>query len=61
VAEKRVKQVSKLLDEIGFGSERIKMINGDGLTREDLLNMAKANAEDVRPLGPNPMKKKNRW
>ncbi|MDP7416727.1 MAG: hydrogenase iron-sulfur subunit [Desulfobacterales bacterium] len=60
VAEKRVKQVSKLLDEIGFGSERIKMINGDGLTREDLLNMAKANAEDVRPLGPNPMKKKNR-
>ncbi|KKM79736.1 hypothetical protein LCGC14_1346910, partial [marine sediment metagenome] len=60
MAEKRVKQVSRLLDEIGFGSERIKMINGDGFSKDDLLNMAKANAEHVRSLGPNPMKEKNR-
>ncbi len=60
MAEKRVKQVSRLLEEIGFGSERIKMINGDGFSKDDLLNMAKANAEDVRSLGPNPMKEKNR-
>jgi len=57
-AEKRVEQVNRLLDEIGFGAERIRMINGNRFTKDDLLNMAKANAEDVRPLGPNPMKEK---
>ncbi len=57
-AEKRVEQVNRLLDEIGFGAERIQMINGNRFTKDDLLNMAKANAEDVRPLGPNPMKEK---
>lgn len=57
-AGKRVELAGRLLDEIGFGVERIRMINGNGFSKDDLLNMAKVNAEDIRPLGPNPMKEK---
>jgi len=56
MAAKRVERVAGLLDRIDVGGERVSMSRRAELTREDLLELASARADAVRPLGPNPMK-----
>ena len=56
-AEKRVNYAAGLLDEIGMGGERVGMSRGQGLSARGLMALAKARADAVVALGPNPMKK----
>jgi coenzyme F420-reducing hydrogenase delta subunit len=60
MAGKRVRRAKELLEEIRFGSERLGISHTQPLSAEGLLGLAKARAEVVKPLGPNPMKKGNR-
>jgi coenzyme F420-reducing hydrogenase delta subunit len=55
-AERRVGYVRRLLDEIGFGAERVGLVRGMNLSAEQLLDRARERAELVRELGPNPMR-----
>ncbi|MHC4176526.1 MAG: hydrogenase iron-sulfur subunit [Planctomycetota bacterium] len=56
-AEKRVDRASGLLDEIRMGGQRLGLSRRTKLAAEDLIALARARAEAVKPLGPNPMKK----
>lgn len=56
-AEKRVDRASGLLDEIRMGGVRLGLSRRSKLSAQDLLALAQARAEAVKPLGPNPMKK----
>ena len=56
-AEKRIERASGLLDEIRMGGARLGLSRRAKLAAEDLVALAAARAEAVRPLGPNPMKK----
>ena len=56
-AEKRVNYAARLLDEIGMAGERVGMSRGQGLSVQELMVPAKARADAVVALGPNPMKK----
>lgn len=53
----RVKHARSMLDEIGYGSDRIGITEGRNLSTDDILNLAIAHGQAVRSLGPNPMKK----
>jgi len=55
-AEKRVEYVRRLLKEIGFGIERVGMTRGQGLSADQLFEMARYRGQAVMDLGPNPMK-----
>jgi F420-non-reducing hydrogenase iron-sulfur subunit len=55
-AERRVAHARELLQQIGMGEERINFTRGADLAIDDLLALAKAQAEKVKSLGPNPMK-----
>jgi F420-non-reducing hydrogenase iron-sulfur subunit len=55
-AEKRVEYARNLLSEIDIGAERIGMERGQGMEAEELLELSGIRAEQVRQLGPNPMK-----
>jgi F420-non-reducing hydrogenase iron-sulfur subunit len=56
-AEQRTKYVRRLLEELELGTERVAMIRKNGLSAEDLTQIARERADAVRPLGPNPVKK----
>jgi len=56
-ARERVEHVRMLLEEIGLEAERVRMYNlssGEGPT---FASYAKEMTENVRELGPNPLKK----
>jgi F420-non-reducing hydrogenase iron-sulfur subunit len=55
-AEKRIDHVRGLLEQIGFGVERVAMLRASGLTADQLMERARERADAVRELGPNPMK-----
>ena len=56
-AEKRIDRASGLLEQIRMGGQRLGLSRRAKLSAQDLLALARARAEAVRPLGPNPMKK----
>lgn len=56
MAQKRIDRARRLLDAIRMGAERVGFSRAEGLSAGDLLGLARARAEAVRPLGPNPMK-----
>lgn len=56
-AEKRIKYIRRLLDEINIGAERLGISHGPGLTAKRLMALAAGRAKAVKALGPNPMKK----
>ena len=56
MAEKRVQQARRFLDEIHMGAERAGMDRGEGLSPLQVVTLAELRADAVRPLGPNPMK-----
>ena len=57
MAEKRIEYARGLLDEIRLGSQRLGLSRNEKLSAEELLALAEARAQAVKPLGPNPMKK----
>jgi coenzyme F420-reducing hydrogenase delta subunit len=55
-AARRVEYVKKLLDEIGFGGDRVEMITMSAGMGERFAQTAIAFTEKIRKLGPNPIK-----
>ena len=56
-ARKRIEQVRTILDTVGVGGERVQMFNlssGEGPT---FAAYAKEMTDNIRELGPNPLKK----
>jgi coenzyme F420-reducing hydrogenase delta subunit len=54
-AEKRVEYARKLLAEVGIEPLRLRIVNGQNLSVEDLTAFAEQIASDVRSLGRNPV------
>ena len=56
-AERRIDYIHGLLEQIGYSPERVGISRKLSQSPEQLIEIAKARAELVRPLGINPMKK----
>jgi len=56
-AEKRIEYIRSLLDKIGYSPERVGISRKLSQSPEKLMELARARADAVRPLGINPMKK----
>ena len=55
-AEKRVEYIRGLLETIGYAPERVGISRKLSQTPDELMEIAGARADAVRPLGANPMK-----
>jgi len=60
-AARRVAYVQALLEQIHMGAGRVGLSFGAGLGVKELSALAKARADAVRPLGPNPMGNERRF
>jgi len=56
-AERRVEYIRDLLEKIGYEPERVGISRKLSQSPEKLIELARARADAVRPLGINPMKK----
>jgi F420-non-reducing hydrogenase iron-sulfur subunit len=56
-AEKRIEYIRGLLEKIGYAPERVGISRKLSQSPEKLIELARARADKVRPLGINPMKK----
>ncbi|TYO90213.1 F420-non-reducing hydrogenase subunit D [Desulfallas thermosapovorans DSM 6562] len=56
-AKKRVQAVKKILDEIGFGSERLDFFNLPASDGGRFAQIANEMTERIRQLGPSPLNK----
>jgi F420-non-reducing hydrogenase iron-sulfur subunit len=56
-AERRIEYICGLLEKIGYEPQRVGISRKLSQTPEKLIEIAKARADAVRPLGKNPMKK----
>lgn len=56
-AEKRIEYVRGLLEKIGYAPERVSISRKLSQSPEQLIDLARARANAVRPFGVNPMKK----
>ena len=56
-AEKRSEYIRSLLEKIGFSPDRVGISRKLSQSPEKLIDLARARADAVRPLGINPMKK----
>ena len=56
-AERRIEYIRSLLEKIGYSPERVGISRKLSQSPEKLIDLAKARADAVRPLGMNPMKK----
>lgn len=55
-ARKRTERIRSILEEIGLGSERLRMVNlSDGMAPAFVQHMKEA-METIRTLGPNPLR-----
>lgn len=54
-ARKRIEYTKRLLDEIGFGSERLEMFNLSGSMGGRFAEIATEMTERIRKLGPSPV------
>ncbi len=52
----KVNHVRDMLDRLGLGAERIAMTRASSLSFDDLLELGKQRAEEVKGIGPNPMR-----
>jgi coenzyme F420-reducing hydrogenase delta subunit len=59
-ARQRVGYVAKMLDEIGLGSGRLRMINISAAMGAQFAELAAEHVESVRSLGPSPLRQQNR-
>jgi len=55
-AKKRVNYAKKLLDEIGFGGDRLEMFNMSASMGPRFAEVAKEMVERIKELGPSPIK-----
>ncbi len=55
-AEKRVEYIRGLLEAIGYASERLGISRKLSQRPDELIEIARARADAVRPFGANPMK-----
>jgi len=55
-AEHRVNHARTLLEEAGMSRGRVGMIRKNNLSADDMTGIAKGLADEIRPLGQNPMK-----
>ncbi len=56
-AKKRVHYAKKLLDEIGFGGDRLEMFNMSAAMGPRFAEVARKMVERIKKLGPSPIKK----
>jgi len=56
-AERRIEYIRSLLEKIGYAPERVGISRKLSQSPEQLINLARARADAVRPFGINPMKK----
>ncbi len=56
-AKKRVQYTKKLLDEIGFGGDRLEMYNMSAAMGPRFAAVASEMVERIKKLGPSPIKK----
>ena len=56
-AERRIEYICGLLEKIGYAPERVGISRKLSQSPEQLIELARARADVVRPLGINPMKK----
>ncbi len=56
-ARKRTDRIREMLDEIGVGSKRLKMVNFSAAEAPAFVRHVTEIVETVRALGPNPLKK----
>jgi coenzyme F420-reducing hydrogenase delta subunit len=57
-ARKRTDEVRRMLDEIGVGSDRLKMVNLSAAMAPTFVQRVEEIVQAVRALGPNPLKSK---
>jgi len=57
-ARRRTDRVSEILDEIGLGRERLKMVNLSDSMALEFVQQLQEMLETARTLGPNPLKSK---
>lgn len=55
-ARRRADRVSEMLDEIGIGGKRIKMVNLSDSMASEFVDEMQEMVKAVRALGPNPLK-----
>ena len=55
-ARKRADRVRAILDEIGLGAERLKMVNLSDVMASAFVQHVNATLDTLRALGPNPLK-----
>ncbi|MCJ7683835.1 MAG: hydrogenase iron-sulfur subunit [Desulfobacteraceae bacterium] len=55
-ARKRVEQAQQILDKIGIGGERVRMINLSSSEAPHFVQVAVEMTEKIRDMGPNPIK-----
>jgi coenzyme F420-reducing hydrogenase delta subunit len=56
-AERRIEYIRSLLEKIGYSPERVGISRKLSQSPEKLIDLARARADAVSPLGTNPMKK----
>ena len=55
--EKRIEYIHSLLEKIGYSPDRVGISRKLSQSPEKLIDLARARANAIRPLGINPMKK----
>jgi coenzyme F420-reducing hydrogenase delta subunit len=55
-ARKRTDRIRSILDEIGLGAERLKMVNLSDVMASAFVDHVKEVTETIRTLGPNPLR-----
>ncbi len=56
-AKRRIRQVQKLLDEVGIGGGRVAMFNLSSAMGARFAEIAREITEKVKALGPNPLRR----
>jgi coenzyme F420-reducing hydrogenase delta subunit len=56
-AKRRTEQLRDMLDEIGVGRERLRMVNLSAAMAPTFVQRVKEIVETVESLGPNPLRK----
>ncbi len=55
-ARKRTERIRSILDEIGLGSERLKMVNLSDVMASAFVQHIREAVDTIRALGPNPLR-----
>ena len=56
-AKRRVESAAELLEEIGLGRERIKMVNLSSAMAVQFAEVVGEMTSEIQELGPNPLRK----